>query len=78
MIKFKTPEQIARVLDPTNREKEIMALVAQGMRNKEIGLELSITEQTVKNHMHSISIKTGLNRYEIIRKTLEEAKGSAA
>jgi DNA-binding NarL/FixJ family response regulator len=37
----------------TRREIEIMQLVADGLSNKEIGGRLSITEGTVKNHVHN-------------------------
>jgi DNA-binding NarL/FixJ family response regulator len=37
----------------TRREIEILQLVADGLSNKEIGTELSITEGTVKNHVHN-------------------------
>ena len=36
----------------TRREQEILQLVAAGLSNKEIGARLSITEGTVKNHVH--------------------------
>jgi two-component system nitrate/nitrite response regulator NarL len=36
----------------TRREAEILQLVAGGLSNKEIGARLSITEGTVKNHVH--------------------------
>src|ERR1700689_3198431 len=38
----------------SEREKEIVQLVAQGYRNKEIGEKLFISEQTVKNHLQNI------------------------
>ena len=37
----------------TRRELEILQLVADGLSNKEIGTALSITEGTVKNHVHN-------------------------
>jgi two-component system nitrate/nitrite response regulator NarL len=37
----------------TQREIQIMQLVSQGLSNKEIGGRLSITEGTVKNHVHN-------------------------
>ncbi len=37
----------------TRRESEILQLVAEGMSNKEIANELTITEGTVKNHVHN-------------------------
>jgi DNA-binding NarL/FixJ family response regulator len=38
----------------SDREQEILDLVAQGMRNKEIAGKLSIAEKTVKNHVSNI------------------------
>jgi two-component system nitrate/nitrite response regulator NarL len=43
------------------REKEIVQLVAQGFRNREIGEKLFISEQTVKNHLHNIFDKLGVS-----------------
>jgi DNA-binding NarL/FixJ family response regulator len=45
----------------SDREKEIVQLVAQGYRNKEIGERLFISEQTVKNHLHNIFDKLGVS-----------------
>jgi DNA-binding NarL/FixJ family response regulator len=45
----------------SDREKEIVQLVAQGCRNKEIGERLFISEQTVKNHLHNIFDKLGVS-----------------
>jgi DNA-binding NarL/FixJ family response regulator len=38
----------------SQREREIVALVAQGHKNKDIADKLFISEQTVKNHLHNI------------------------
>ena len=43
------------------REKEIVHLVAQGFRNREIAEKLFISEQTVKNHLHNIFDKLGVS-----------------
>jgi two-component system, NarL family, nitrate/nitrite response regulator NarL len=43
--------EVAAVL--TVREIEVMRLVAKGLRNKEIAKSLSITEGTVKIHLHN-------------------------
>jgi DNA-binding NarL/FixJ family response regulator len=45
----------------SDREREIVALVAQGFRNREIGEKLFISEQTVKNHLHNIFDKLGVS-----------------
>jgi two-component system nitrate/nitrite response regulator NarL len=45
----------------SSRERAIVALVAQGYRNKEMAEKMFITEQTVKNHMHNIFDKLGVS-----------------
>lgn len=45
----------------TVREKEIIGYVATGKINKEIALELDISEGTVKNHLSSIFRKFGVD-----------------
>ena len=46
----------------TLREREILALVAEGLSNKEAGRRLHITVQTVKNHVHRILEKLQCHR----------------
>jgi len=49
----------------TPRERDVLALVARGARNREIAHSLTITEQSVKNHVRSILAKLGAkNRTE--------------
>ncbi len=43
----------------SERERQIAALVARGMKNKDIAQELHISENTVKRHLQSIFNKTG-------------------
>ena len=45
----------------SKREREVIACVAQGFKNKEIGEKLFISEQTVKNHIHNIFDKLGVS-----------------
>jgi two-component system nitrate/nitrite response regulator NarL len=45
----------------SDREREVVLLIAQGCRNKEIGEKLFISEQTVKNHLHNIFDKLGVS-----------------
>ncbi|MCP5115450.1 MAG: response regulator transcription factor [bacterium] len=45
----------------SKREREIVALVAQGYRNREMAEKLSISQQTVKNHLHNIFGKLGVS-----------------
>ena len=45
----------------SGRECEIVGLVCQGFRNKEIAEKMFISEQTVKNHLHNIFDKLGVS-----------------
>jgi DNA-binding NarL/FixJ family response regulator len=45
----------------STREREVVALVCQGFRNKEIAEKMFISEQTVKNHLHNIFDKLGVS-----------------
>ncbi|MDX2149306.1 MAG: response regulator transcription factor [Bryobacteraceae bacterium] len=50
----------------TPRERDIIRLVARGMKNREIGLELNITPGTVKVHLMHIFEKTGVkDRFDL-------------
>jgi DNA-binding NarL/FixJ family response regulator len=50
---------VARVLTP--REIEIVRMITQGLRNKAIADRLSISEGTVKIHLHNIYEKLGVD-----------------
>jgi DNA-binding NarL/FixJ family response regulator len=45
----------------SDREMEVVQLIAQGFHNKEIGKKLFISEQTVKNHLRNIFDKLGVS-----------------
>ncbi len=45
----------------TGRELEVLQLVARGMTSREIGHDLYISENTVKNHIRNILDKLGLH-----------------
>ena len=55
---IRTPEQSVEVL--TEREKEVLQLLALGKSNQEISRELHIAEQTVKSHVSHILAKLGV------------------
>jgi two-component system nitrate/nitrite response regulator NarL len=45
----------------SDREKQVVQLVVQGYRNREIGQKLFISDQTVKNHLSNIFDKLGVS-----------------
>ena len=45
----------------TSREVEVIQLISQGLRNKEVGAMLGITEGTVQIHVKNIFAKLGVN-----------------
>jgi DNA-binding NarL/FixJ family response regulator len=57
----------------TPREREVLALVAEGLSNKSIAQELGISDQTVKFHVASITGKLGAaNRTEAVRRAVRQ------
>jgi ATP/maltotriose-dependent transcriptional regulator MalT len=45
----------------TNRENELLELIADGLTNREISCYLTISESTVENHIHHIYEKLGIS-----------------
>jgi two-component system, NarL family, nitrate/nitrite response regulator NarL len=69
------PSTIRRL---SERERQIAALVARGMKNKDIAHELNISENTVKRHLQSIFNKTGArDRLELAVIALTELSKAA-
>ncbi|WP_127492697.1 response regulator [Paenibacillus glycanilyticus] len=53
-------QEPAELKQLTEREKEVLALLGQGLNNKEIAGTLFLTEGTVKNHVSNVIAKLGL------------------
>ena len=62
----------------SERERQIAYFVARGMKNRDIGNELNISENTVKRHLQSIFTKTGArDRLELAVLALSEVSKAA-
>ena len=63
---LKGKRNIKGAVRTTQREKEIIALIVEGMSNKQIGDRLNIATFTVKSHVHNILEKLTLqSRFQI-------------
>jgi DNA-binding CsgD family transcriptional regulator len=61
--------------DLSEREVEIIALVAQGLTNQEIAVALTISKRTVDNHVSNIFTKTGSkNRVALLNWAMDHGK----
>ena len=59
----------------SRREQQLIPLIGRGMTNKEIATQLSLSEQTVKNHVHRILRKVGVeNRLGVFEACQPEAR----
>jgi two-component system, NarL family, response regulator DevR len=56
------PDERDELASLTEREKDILALIAEGLTNRQIGQRLFIAEKTVKNYVSSLLAKLGLER----------------
>jgi len=62
----------------TDREEEVLAVVARGRTNREIAAELFISPSTVKTHITSLMLKLGVrNRVEIAIWAYENGRATA-
>jgi len=50
----------------TERERQIMSLVSEGLSNKEIGRRLNISDGTIKVHLHHIFRKLEINNRTVL------------
>ncbi|HEU5098889.1 MAG TPA: response regulator transcription factor [Roseiflexaceae bacterium] len=59
--------EASRIATLTEREREVIGLICEGCKNRQIGNRLSITETTVGHHLTSIFAKLGVeNRLELV------------
>lgn len=59
--------ETARIMSLTDRERQIVGLIAEGLKNKQIGERLFISETTVTHHLTSVFSKLGVSdRLELV------------
>lgn len=58
----KAPEEDERFADLSDQERKILALLAEGMSNREIAAALFLAEKTVKNYVSNLLAKMGMQR----------------
>ena len=76
MVLFRCVAQQTAITSPvgaelglSRREQQLVELLRERLTNKEIAFRLSLSEQTVKNHVHRILRKVGApNRFSIVER----------
>ncbi|WP_370095445.1 response regulator [Streptacidiphilus sp. MAP12-20] len=56
------PHQPDALAELTDRERDILALIGEGLTNRQIGQRLFLAEKTVKNHISRMLAKLGVER----------------
>jgi DNA-binding NarL/FixJ family response regulator len=78
-LAVETPKASAETPQLTQRETEVLRLVASGMSYKQIAQRLTLSHRTVQNHVHNTLTKLQLhNRVELVRYALDNGLGSTA
>jgi DNA-binding NarL/FixJ family response regulator len=61
MVRVQRPDpEAARIATLTARERDIIALIGEGLKNRQIATRLHISETTVRHHLTSIFSKLGV------------------
>jgi DNA-binding NarL/FixJ family response regulator len=56
------PEQPDELKNLTDQERRILALIAEGLTNRDIAQRMYLSEKTIKNYVSSLLAKLGLER----------------
>lgn len=56
------PEEDERLASLTGQERKVLALIAEGLTNRQIGERLHLAEKTVKNYVSNMLTKLGMER----------------
>jgi DNA-binding CsgD family transcriptional regulator len=63
----------------TPRERDVVRLTAEGMRNQEISLRLNLSEHTVRNYLLRIFDKLGISsRVELVLYAFSDVEGNCS
>lgn len=58
----RSPAQVDPLSELTEREREILTLIGEGMTNRQIGEHLHLAEKTIKNYVSNLLAKLGMER----------------
>jgi two-component system nitrate/nitrite response regulator NarL len=73
LIQVPPSQQEVRIRKLTEREREVLRGLLEGLSNKEIGVRLGVSESTVKSAMQQLFQKLGVRtRSQLVRVTLEQ------
>ena len=56
------PEEDERLASLTGQERKVLALIAEGLTNRQIGERIHLAEKTVKNYVSNLLAKLGMER----------------
>lgn len=69
--------EVSESVELTPTEQRVITLVAQGMGNRDIALQLEVSQRTVESHVSNMLAKTGLhNRTELARWAIETKRST--
>ena len=67
-----SPIQVPATVELTPTELKVVQLVARGLANKEIAIQMNVSQRTIESHVSNMLGKTGLNnRTELARWAIE-------
>jgi DNA-binding NarL/FixJ family response regulator len=67
-----SPIQVPATVELTPTELKVVQLVARGLANREIAIQMNVSQRTIESHVSNMLGKTGLsNRTELARWAIE-------
>lgn len=69
--------EVSESVELTPTEQRVITLVAQGMGNRDISVQLEVSQRTIESHVSNMLAKTGLhNRTELARWAIETRRSN--